>query len=56
MQYRVEYLNDNGDWIKYSLHSNKDNAIINAEVRARQYTARVVFEGKIIAMIEKDAK
>jgi hypothetical protein len=56
MQYKVEYLNDNQDWILNSFHTNYENAVINAEVRARNYTARVIREGKIVLVIERDAK
>lgn len=51
--YKVEYCNDNGDWVLYSWHRNKENAFINAEVKAKQYASRVIFEGKIIQVFEK---
>jgi hypothetical protein len=49
MTYRVEYLNDHGDWIKKSWHRNKEHAVIVAQVCEQSgKKARIIHEGKII--------
>ena len=49
MRYRVEYLNDHGDWIVSSRHQNQSSAIVNAEVKAQAgRSVRIVHDGKIV--------
>lgn len=49
--YRVEYLNDNGDWIFHGNYSNEDNADRNAEQKqARGYQTRIIHQGKIVSL------
>jgi hypothetical protein len=47
--YKVEYLNEFGDWIYSSWHKNKDHAIVNAEVKSSSgFRSRIIHHGQII--------
>jgi hypothetical protein len=47
--YKLEYLNDNGDWIHGGFYKNKENAVFNAEVKERGgYKTRVIYQGQIV--------
>ena len=47
--YKVEYLNDRGDWILKSWHKNRDNAVIVADVcEDAGRKTRIIHDGKII--------
>jgi K+/H+ antiporter YhaU regulatory subunit KhtT len=50
----VEFENDRGDWIQKSFHSNRDSAENVADVTAKNYTARITENGKIIQVYERE--
>jgi hypothetical protein len=54
-QFKVEYLNDHGDWVLKSWHKGEDKAEIVASVcQEAGYKTRIVHEGKIIRSGEGD--
>ena len=47
--YKLEYLNDQGDWIFHGNYKNEDNAALNAEQKqARGYRTRITNQGKVV--------
>jgi len=51
--YKVEYLNEFGEWIYSSWHKNSEFAFINATVKAKAgLKSRVIHKGQIIAQYE----
>jgi hypothetical protein len=47
--FKVEFLNDRGDWIHSSFHKNQENADISAEeMEDKGYQTRVLYCGKIV--------
>ena len=55
MTHIVEYLNDHGDWIRKSMHKNRDHAEIVAWVQAQSgRRARVICDGRIVCECEPE--
>jgi hypothetical protein len=53
MTYRIEYLNDHGDWILSEWISGAKKADMAAEERHDSgYSVRVILEGKIVRTID----
>lgn len=55
--YKVEYLNEFGEWIYSSWHKNKDHAFINAEVKRNSgFKSRIIHAGQIIELLEPKSR